>query len=367
MTYRKGCGVSTWGIGVLAVAVLAGCGGSVELSSDGRGGNSNGNSDGKSGGSSGSASIETEHRNIVDHGIVLGTPEPTDGVYAFDADLDGTGSAIYLSSLATPDCARRLTTPAVQAKQPAFSPDGKHLAYAALTFLGRHEIHVLDLESGIVEVVTLSGASAPAYSPNSRHLVYLTGDTDSPVENSHDVLMLNPGELILGQEIQYTILSSYEQACCGSNLRWPAFFSDDELALGTGTELIAINVETLALRKLTPLTGRIPNPQDPSPSPDGERYVYADRCDGVLSLFIGRVDGSSGDSCKDAARIPVDSELVGTDWGPSGFIAASHADRAQGIVLIDDESYEISEPSAAKGGRNPAWAPAGINLAVGCE
>jgi hypothetical protein len=380
MTHSKGYGVSGWGIGVLAVSVLAGCGGSVDLSSDGNGGRGGVGSSGGSGTTSGAAGSTTAPdrvkpgpvvgavaASVVDDGVVLGAGKPTDGVFAFDANPHGAGRAVYLSSLETPDCALRVTSPSVQAKQPAFSPDRTHLAYAAQTD-GTYQIHELNLQSGVVEQLTdlPFGATAPAYSPNGQRLAFLTGDSDSygsnPVEGLHDVMVLD-----LAEQTQQVVLSTFELGCCSSNVRIPTFFTDDEIALSNATELVVINLKNFNLRRLMPWSSRIPNPQDPSPSPDGVRYVYADRCDGILSLYIGRLDGSSGDSCKGAARIPLDIELFGTDWGPNGYIAAIFPNRVNGVVLIDDQSYALSEPSSAKGGRNPAWAKGRVDLALDCE
>jgi hypothetical protein len=394
MRYSKGYGVSGWGI--LAAAVLTGCGGSVDLSNEAKGGSSGSTGVGSSGsggdsfhtggganpgvGGSGAGGatvdptrvtpgpvIDAIAPRVVDDGVVLGAGGPTDGVYAFDANRDGAGRALYLSSLDTPDCALRLTSPAVQAKQPAFSPDHTHLAYAAWSE-GSYQIHVLNLKSGVVEQVTdlPQGATAPSYSPDGKRLAFLTGDADSnsgpPVEGLFDVMVLD-----LAEHKQRVVLSSFEQGCCVPNVRAPTFFNDAEVALSTGIELIAINVETFKVRQVMPLSGRIPNPQDPSPGPDGIRYAYVDRCQGLPAVFIGRVDGSSGDSCVGATRVPVDFEAIGTDWGPHGYIAAARKEGDHGLVLIDDQSYEIVEPTNAKGGSNPAWAPAQLSLALSCQ
>ena len=400
MTNSKGCGVSTWGIGFVAVAVLAGCGGSVDLRSEGTGGSSgrigagssgSGGDSFHNGGTAGSEIagsaptlgggpsdptqvtpgpvVEALAPVMVDDGITLSDGVPVGGVYAFDANRGGAGRAIYLSSLDTPDCALRLTSPTVQAKQPVFSPDLKHLAYAAQTE-GKYQIHILDLQTGLAEQVTdlAYGATGPAYSPDGKRLAFLTGDSDSDSSGGgwtidlFDVMVLD-----LAERTQRVVLSSGEQGCCVNNVRTPTFFNDHEVALSTLTEIIAVDFETFKARRVMPISGRIPNPQDPSPSPDGVRYVYVDRCDGGLSLFIGRVDGSSGDSCSGATKIPVPFEVIGTDWGQQGYIAAARKDGERGIVLFDDESYETTEPAGAKGGNNPAWAPAGVELAVSCE
>lgn len=390
--------MSRWGLGVVAAAALAGCGGTVDLRSEGSAGSigktgvagSGGGGDSfHVGGSTGPGPaeaaagsgtgptldpkkvtpgpvVDAATPSVVDDGVTLGTGEPTSGVYAFDANRDGAGRALYLSSLGTPDCALRLTSPAAQAKQPVFSPDRQHLAYAAWT-AGTYQIHVLNLQSGVVEQVTNvpEGATAPSYSPDGQRLAFLTGNSDAPglgpVEGVFDVTVLD-----LAQRTQRVILRSTEQSCCAPSARAPTFFNDSEVALSTGTELIAINIETFSVRQVMPISGRIPNPQDPSPGPDGVRYAYVDRCQGALSVFIGRVDGSSGDSCVGATRVPVDFEAIGTDWGPHGYIATARKD-VYGVVLIDDQSYEILEPTNAAGGNNPAWAPAQLSLALDCE
>lgn len=395
MTHSKGYGMSRWGLGVLAAALLTGCGGSVDLRSEGSGGSSgktgvngsgsggdsfhpggSGNPGAGSTGSGGTTYLPqltpgpvapAAEPTVVDDGITQGQGDPSGGIFAFDANRGGAGRAIYLSTLDNPDCNLRLTSPSVQAKQPVFSPDRVHLAYAAQTE-GTYQIHVLNLESGVVEQVTNLhyGATAPSYSPDGKKLAFISGDNDAaggnPVEGLFDVMVLD-----LEEQTQRVVLSSFDRGCCVPNVRAPTFFSNDEIALSTGTELIAIDLPTFTLREVMPTSGRIPNPQDPTPSPDGVRYVYADRCDGSLSLFIGRTDGSSGDSCVGATKIPAQFEYVSPAWGPGGYILAALKADVHGLVLFDDETFVMADLLGAEGGNNPAWAPTRVSLALECE
>ena len=184
----------------------------------------------------------------------------------------------------------------------------------------------------------------------------------NPIEGLFDVVVLD-----LETETQRVVFTSVERQCCGGNVRAPTFFGNDEVVFNTGTELIGVNVQTLHVRDVMPTSGRIPNPQDPEPAPDGVRYIYADRCDGSLSLFIGRVDGSSGDSCTGATKIPATFDIVAPSWGTNGYIAAAHKESLQGLVLLNDQTFDVVELPDSMGARNPAWAPEGVDLALNCE
>ena len=368
MTHDAGYGMSRVGMGMLAAAALWGCGGSVDLSS--QGGAGGGGTAGVAGSGGGGGSFPSAGSGNVAGSSTPGggAALPKSGILAFDANRDGAGRAIYLRSMATPDCtSRRLTSPDVQAKQAVFSQDGTRMAYAALSE-GLYQIHVLELKSTEVEQVTELpyGATAPSFSPDGQKLAFLTGDSDgssgNPIEGQFDVVVLD-----LETMTARVVLTSFEGHCCGGNVRAPTFFGNGEVVLSTGTELVGVDLQTLAVRDVMPTSGRIPNPQDPEPAPDGVRYIYADRCDGSLSLFIGRVDGSSGDSCVGATKIPQTFEIIAPSWGTNGYIATAYKESSQGLILFNDQTFDKIDLPGSMGARNPAWAPESVDLTTNCE
>ncbi len=352
-------------------------GGGVAGSGESMGGSSTGGHPlaGGSGGSGGSSESPTHVRP----GPVVAASEPVevdDGValggvalgtlLAYDANPDGLGSAIYLTSLEATVCAHRLTDPAVQAKHPVFSADGTRLAYSA-RISGVHQIHVLDLASGVTQQVTdlPYGATKPSFSAEGTRLAFITGDVDRSshraTEGEFDVVVLD-----FEQQMQRVVLASTDGGCCSPSSRAPTFFGDDEIVLNEHTSLIAINLNDFARRDVMPSSGRIPIPSDPSMAPDGIRYAYSDYCGGAAGMYIGRVDGSTGDTCANATRILYNEQLVGADWGPFGKIAGHLMTDGYGLVMVDDESLEASPFGALRGARNPSWGPEDLKLPLTC-
>src|SRR5262249_25515538 len=95
-------------------------------------------------------------------------------VLAYAADTHGLGRSIYLAVLGDQFCSKPLTDPAIQAKEPAFAPDGKSLAFAALVS-GTYQIQVLDLVKNELRTLTTlpGGASYPVYSPDGMKLAFV--------------------------------------------------------------------------------------------------------------------------------------------------------------------------------------------------
>jgi hypothetical protein len=302
----------------------------------------------------------------IDDGVTLGEEPAFGKVLAYEANPDGLGTSLYLLTLET-GCSQQLTRPAAQAKQPVFSPDGARLAYASLTS-GRYQIHVMDLSTGDVQRVTEleSGATSPSFSADGSQLAFLSGDSDAAPGPGgggvFDVMVLN-----LEARTQRVVLRAEDGPCCVSSTRAPTFVGNDELFVSLHTSLIAIDLLDFTTRDVMPTSGRIPNLQDPAPAPDGIRYAYTDYCGGGLSLYIGRLDGTTGDTCQNATSIAGGSELVGADWGAFGYIAAHRDSDARGLVLIDDQELSVSELPAVRGARNAAWAPQDLVLPIHCE
>jgi Tol biopolymer transport system component len=94
--------------------------------------------------------------------------------------LTGTGS-IYVMT-ASGHGLRSVTAPSLDASDPTWSPDGKHLAFAVYaSATQRSDIAILDLRTGVVQNLTasLGGGFSPAWAPNGRKIAFV-GDRDNP-------------------------------------------------------------------------------------------------------------------------------------------------------------------------------------------
>jgi dipeptidyl aminopeptidase/acylaminoacyl peptidase len=352
------------GLGGLGLLWLAACGGTVDLQQAQGGSAGSAPTAGAAvGGYAGTLGNHAGSSNPGDGGSAA-FPGPATGALAYDADRDGNGRAIYLRWFGD-DCTQRLTEPTLQAKQPAFSPDGSMLAYAGWV-TGRFQIHVTTLATGETKIVTghPAGATSPTFSPDSKQLAYVTGDPElfanrEPAAGDLVLLDLASGDTA-------TLIDADMLGCCVAQSLSPTFVSNSEIMVGTRAAILAVDVHTGATRDVVPLTGRIPNPQDPTVAPDGLRYAFSDFCGVGLSLFIARVDGSTGDTCQ-SARAVGGGNVVSADWGKSGYIAAQISDAPGGILLVQDSSLRVAPLVDTEGAKNPSWAPEHLAIEPSCK
>jgi dipeptidyl aminopeptidase/acylaminoacyl peptidase len=360
------------GFGGLGLLLLAACGGTVDLEQGQGGGAGTAPTAGAGVGGvpgaapTGGAAGSAPRGGAAGAGGDIGTgfPLPTAGALAYDLDRDGRGRAIYLHWFGE-DCTQRLTDPELAAKQVTFSPDGSKLAFAGVV-AGRYQIHVTTLATGDTEVVTsfAAGATSPTFSPQGDKLAYVTGDPElfanrEPAAGDLVLLDLTSGD-------STTLIDADLMGCCVAQALSPAFIGDKEIIFGTRMSMIAVDIDSGATRDVVPITGRIPNPQDPAPAPDGARYAYSDYCGGGLSLYIGRTDGLTGDTCESAKAVGGGS-LISADWGKDGYLAAEIKDAPGGIVMIEEDTFLVAPLIDTLGGRNPAWAPEHVDLEPSCE
>ncbi|HWN84839.1 MAG TPA: hypothetical protein VNN99_06805, partial [Vicinamibacterales bacterium] len=116
-------------------------------------------------------------RRLTDHPAGDGSPtwSPTGSQIAFTSDRTGTGRPqIYIINSADGSNLRRLTMNESYADRPTWSPAPfNEIAYSAGTGAW-YDVKVLDLATGTVRQITFSEGSneSPAYSPNGKHLAF---------------------------------------------------------------------------------------------------------------------------------------------------------------------------------------------------
>jgi WD40-like Beta Propeller Repeat len=284
---------------------------------------------------------------------------------AFDAQPEGEHRGIYWLTAPTSSCLERLSPQGVNAKQPAFSKDGRLIAYAGEDADGVYQIFAQELDGGDPQQVTdlPQGASYPVFTPWGA-VVFVTGDPEALreglVEDSADT-----GNVMLVslKSLEVSLIQPRDEALDYPYFA-PAFAAEDRLLLSNSYSIDELRLDltgatplVIGKRTLTP-----PGvPQEPAPSPDGMKVIYPDTCSDTLTLYKLDVIYGSPRSCSPPSRDYLPNAGVRSpDWGAFGYIAVEHNDpTAPGLRLYDERDLSIGPPvPTPKRARNPSWAPA---------
>jgi hypothetical protein len=293
-------------------------------------------------------------------------PEQRIAWLVLDAQPEGEQRGVYLlSAQEFGSCSTRLSPAEQTAKQPAFSDDGKLVAYVADTD-GTDQIYVFDLNSGESEQVTdlAQGASYPTFAPSGLQLAFVTGDAeglrDGLIEDAPDI-----GDLML-VDLKSHVTQTVRPREQGDQFPYfsPVFVGPDRIYMANTYGMLQVQLDGG-----TPVSVLVtPSPslaQDPAPSPDGRFVAHSESCSNELDIYMLRVGEGVTHSCTPPTR-DVSHELgyVSADWGSYGFIAAEIYAPAHGVRLLDELDLRAGQglvtPPLA---RNPDWSPAGFQRA----
>jgi Tol biopolymer transport system component len=210
------------------------------------------------------------------------------------------------------------------AYSPAWSPDGRWIAYAGETLYSDVDrnfrgIYVLPADGGHERALTRTGWDdlAPAWSPD------------------------------------------------GSKI---AFVRD----LWTKAFVVVVEVETGASRRLAPALGVTPDsfPQPPSWSPDGRRIAFTGASDRSSDIFVVNADGTG---LRNLTRSPTAHDH-GPAWSPDGRLITFVSNRRpKGLIgLLSDDLYVVRANgdgmrrltrTESEDERSPTWSPDGREIA----
>jgi len=167
---------------------------------------------------------------------------------------------------------------------PAFSPDGKKLAFCStMSEDGNAEIYVLDLETMKTKRLTYNSAidTAPSWSPTGREIAFTSDRTGQGA----------PQIYIMDAEG-----SNVRKVSFGGNYHDAPAWSPtgDRIAYVSRVEnvfdLYILNLRTNQISKLTESNARN---ESPSWSPDGRHVVFTSNMSGSLQLYTIDYDGAN--------------------------------------------------------------------------
>jgi TolB protein len=201
----------------------------------------------------------------------------------------GTGS-IYVMA-ASGHGLRSVTAASLDAADPTWSPDGKRLAFAVYTSeTRRSDIAVLNLGTGAVQNLTamLGGGFAPAWAPNGRTIAYVS-DRDNP-GGKYQLYTIHPDGSGLARVTNSPGTDYGPPAWAPDGLHLVTAIPSSTTEGNSVADLVVMKSDGSGRRKLkTPA-----NAADPAWSPDGRLIVFnanpAPR-EGGNDIYVMRASG----------------------------------------------------------------------------
>lgn len=173
---------------------------------------------------------------------------------------------------------RRFPMPVDQAMQPAYSVDGRTVAFRAFAG-GRADIYTLDLASGAIANLTNDEAydADPVYTPDGKALVFTSQSGD--YSKLFRLELDDPS-----RRTQLTFGPGNDEGTSFSRDGRRLYFASDR---DQGVlDIYVLDLETRELGRLTSVIGAALNPVA-IPTRDGERVVFQAYAKGRHSLYVG--------------------------------------------------------------------------------
>ncbi len=199
---------------------------------------------------------------------------------AYVSFFGGTGPALYLADIASGRKAPLVTEGALNAS-PAFSPDGRQVAFARA--LGANiEIFVANRDGSNVRRLTNSGGidTNPSFSPSAREIAFTSSRSGSPQIYVMDAEGANVRRVTF--EGEYNDGASWSPD--GTRLTYATRVDRNRF------DIALVDLVSLAARRLTSGGG---TNEAPSFSPDGRRIAFTSSRAGGMQVFSMAIDGSA--------------------------------------------------------------------------
>lgn len=277
-----------------------------------------------------------------------------------DRPSPGSPASIFGLSLRTGE-RRRITTPPAGFPgddYPAFSPDGKLLAFSRLSGFSAADLHVVSLSSGKVRRLTFDGLSVEglSWTPDSREIVFSSRRGGSI--NSLWRIAASGG---VPQSVSPTAEELTSPAVSSSNGRLAYTRALDDINIWS----ITLDAAGRAVSK-APLIASTFRDSDPDYSPDGSKIAFVSGRAGSFGIWVSNNDGSNPRLIFDGGPYVSGSP----HWSPDGrsivFDSRSKDAATVGspfIGVIGSDGRQFRRLTAvSEGGSAPSWSRDGRSI-----
>ncbi len=216
----------------------------------------------------------------VDRNVWAGDPawSPDGRTIAFDQCCTNGKRQIYLMNRSGGDI-HPVTTLADGATQPAWSPDGVQLAFTANTHYPPNTIDVVDADGRDLRTVTSGRDDGdPAWSPNSRWIAFVRTNSSG---SAATLELVRPNGADVHSVVDLPGVTA--DPTWSPDGEWIAFEWND---LG-GDNIYEVHPNGTGLRRLT---SALDGAEDPAFSPDGSWIAFASGGGGRVDLYLTPVD-----------------------------------------------------------------------------